>query len=386
MGSVILALILVGALAAIIVMLFRSMKFQPEGSVGVIETFGRFSRVVLPGRYFLWPWDTYRKEVPLQLFDYETGEQTLLTKSGQPVMLTMVVFYQLAHVSKPDDLMRVLGTTPPPRGSHLVPGMVLTARTMAAGPVSAAAARQRAMGTPVGTPIGVPSGPLAPEPNMFSRLLGRRNFQEVEHAAYRATYIVSDWQHLTKKESVDTLHQVFARLDIGKDLIGNDNWQTEIAERIRTHLNEKTARWGVEVHEIDFKGVRFSEQTILSMTAEMRAEREARQRRLEAKTQKEIADLLGLDVNTLLQWRYIDAMRELSKNSQARIMLSTNMSGAGGAMPMPMMEEQNTPATSTIGGLPAFPPPNPQLAPPPGYMAPAPGAISPAAAEDRDQQ
>jgi hypothetical protein len=294
-------------------------------------------------------------------------------------MLTMVVFYQLAHVSKPDDLMRVLGTAPPPRGSNLVPGMVITARAAQAGNMSAAAARQRAMGTP--------SGPLAPEPNMFSRLLGRRNFQEVEHAAYRATYIVSDWQHLTKKEAVDTLHQVFARLDIGKDLIGNDNWQTEIAERIRTHLNEKTARWGVEVHEIDFKGVRFSEQTILSMTAEMRAEREARQRRLEAKTQKEIADLLGLDVNTLLQWRYIDAMRELSKNSQARIMLSTNMSGAGGTLPMPMMDEQNSPpGTPVIGGLPAFPPPNPQLAPPPGYVAPAPGAITPLPTDDRDQQ
>jgi len=383
MGSVILALILVGSLAIMIVMLFRSMKFQQEGAVGVIETFGRFSRVVLPGRYFLWPWDTYRKEVPLQLFDYETGEQTLLTKSGQPVMLTMVVFYQLAHVSKPGDLARVLGTTPAPRGSNLMPGMLLSAGAPRGGSGAAAAARQRAMGVPLGTP----SGPLAPEPNMFSRLLGRRNFLDVEHAAYRATYIVSDWQHLTKKEAVDTLHQVFARLDIGKDLIGNDNWQTEIAERIRTQLNEKTARWGVEVHEIDFKGVHFSEQTILSMTAEMRAEREARQRRLEARTQKEIADMLGLDVNTLLQWRYIDAMRELSKNSQARIMLSTNMSGAGGTMP-PMMEEQPAlPAdSSTIAGLPTFPPQNPQLAPPSGYTAPPTGFIAPPAAQDRDQQ
>jgi hypothetical protein len=305
----------------------------------------------------------------------------LLTKSGQPVMLTMVVFYQLAHVSKPGDLARVLGTTPAPRGSNLMPGMLLPAG--AARSSSVAAARQRAMSVPLGTP----SGPLAPEPNMFSRLLGRRNFLDVEHAAYRATYIVSDWQHLTKKEAVDTLHQTFARLDIGKDLIGNDNWQTEIAERIRTHLNEKTARWGVEVHEIDFKGVHFSEQTILSMTAEMRAEREARQRRLEAKTQKEIADMLGLDVNTLLQWRYIDAMRELSKNSQARIMLSTNMSGAGGAMP-PMMEEQPAlPAdSSTIAGLPTFPPQNPQLAPPSGYTAPPAGFIAPPAAQDRDQQ
>jgi hypothetical protein len=121
------------------------------------------------------------------------------------------------------------------------------------------------------------------------------------------------------------------------------------------------------------------------MTAEMRAEREARQKRLEAKTQKEIADLLGLDVNTLLQWRYIDAMRELSKNSQARIMLSTNMSGAGGAMPM--MEEQAAPAPpATIAGLPAFPPANPALAPPSTYGLPAAGAIGPGAAEDRDQQ
>ncbi len=379
MGSVLLALILVGALVVMIVMLVRSMKFQKEGSVGVIETFGRFSRVTLPGRYFLWPWDNYRKEVPLQLFDYETGEQTLRTKSGQPVMLTMVVFYQLAHVSNPRDLPRVIGTAPAPRGSNLVPGMLITAGATRSGNVPLSVRQRQGV-----VPMGSPAGPLAPEPNMFSRLLGRRNFLDVEHAAYRATYIVDDWQHLTKKEAVDTLHQVFARLDIGKDLFGNDNWQNEIADRVRTHLNEKTARWGVEIHEIDFKGVNFSEQTMMSLTAEARAEREARQRRLEAKTQKEIADMLGLDVNTLLQWRYIDAMRELSKNSQARIMLSTNMSGAGGSS-MPMMDEQTSPANSpVISGLPAFPPANPQLAPPQNFIAPP--AIAPSAAQDRDQQ
>src|SRR5215212_7768067 len=127
LSNIILALLLVGAAGALVWSIFRSMKFQKEGSVGVIETFGRFSRVALPGRYFLWPWDSYRKEVPLQLFDYETTEQTLRTKSGQPVMLTMVVFYQLAHVSNPRDLPRVLGTTPAPRGSNLVPGMLITA-------------------------------------------------------------------------------------------------------------------------------------------------------------------------------------------------------------------------------------------------------------------
>jgi hypothetical protein len=54
----------------------------------------------------------------------------------------------------------------------------------------------------------------------------------------------------------------------------------------------------------------------------------------------------------------------------------------------PMMEEQPAlPAdSSTIAGLPTFPPQNPQLAPPSGYTAPPAGFIAPPAAQDRDQQ
>src|SRR5215212_2868094 len=97
LSNIILALLLVGAAGALVWSIFRSMKFQQEGSLGIIETFGRFSRVALPGRYFLWPWDSLRADVPLQMFTFETPEQSLLTKSGAPVKLKMIIFYQLAY-------------------------------------------------------------------------------------------------------------------------------------------------------------------------------------------------------------------------------------------------------------------------------------------------
>src|SRR3954470_2584930 len=100
LGNIFLAVILVGSAVAMVLAVLRSMKFEKEGNLGVVETFGRFSRVVLPGRFFLWPWDSLRAEVPLQMFVFETHDESLLTKSGAPVTLKMVVFYQLAYVSQ----------------------------------------------------------------------------------------------------------------------------------------------------------------------------------------------------------------------------------------------------------------------------------------------
>jgi regulator of protease activity HflC (stomatin/prohibitin superfamily) len=359
LGNVILALLLVAAAAGMVIAILRSMRFQQEGRVGVVETFGRFSRVVLPGRYFLWPWDNLRAEVPLQMFVFETEEESLLTKSGSSVKLRMVVFYQLAHVGRNAhsvEAPRVVGSAPLPRGSNLAPGMVArvglapggSRRVVTAGGAGAVA-------------VSAPHSPLAPEPNFMSRIMGRRQFVDVEHAAYRAVYTVEDWRALTEKEAVDILHQTFAKLDVAKDLFGNDNWQGEVAEQLRTHLNEKTLRWGVEIHEINFKEVQFHEITMKNLFAEARAEREARLRRIEARTQKEIGDLLGLDAEGLLRLRYIDAMRELAQNSQARLMFSNGMPSS----PMPMITEETPPQNALPpGNIPAFPPPTPTAAPP----------------------
>jgi regulator of protease activity HflC (stomatin/prohibitin superfamily) len=182
----------------------------------------------------------------------------------------------------------------------------------------------------------------------------------VEQAAYRAVYTVEDWKGLTEKEAIYILHQTFAKLDVAKDLFGNDNWQSVVAEQLRAHLSEKTLRWGVEVHEINFKEVEFHEITMKNLFAEARAEREARLRRIEARTQKEIGDLLGLDSEGLLRLRYIDAMRELAQNSQARLMFSNGMPTG----PMPMITEEPAQNALPPGGIPAFPPANPAAAPP----------------------
>ena len=357
LGNVILALLLVATAAAMVIAVLRSMRFQQEGKVGIVETFGRFSRVVLPGRYFLWPWDNLRADVPLQMFVFETGQESLLTKSGASVKLHMVVFYQLAYVGRHPhntEAARVMGSTPQPRGSNLAPGMVAR--------MGMTSGSRRVVTTGGAGAVAVsPATPLAPEPSFMSRIMGRRNFLEVEQAAYRAVYTVEDWRSLTEKEAIDVLHQTFAKLDVAKDLFGNDNWQSEVADQLRTHLNEKTIRWGVEVHEINFKDVQFADMTMKNLFAEARAEREARLRRIEARTQKEIGDLLGLDAEGLLRLRYIDAMRELAQNSQARLMFSNGMPSG----PMPMITEE-APQQHALppGNMPAFPPANPAAAPP----------------------
>jgi hypothetical protein len=315
------------------------------------------------------------------MFVFETKEESLLTKSGSSIKLRTVVFFQLAHVGRAPGAVeapRVIGTVPAPRGSNLAPGMAVPATSMVRSSMAPTALMRRVMtpsgGGGAGTAVAVSptGGPLAPEPNFMSRIMGRRQFLDVEYAAYRATYTVEDWKGLTEKEAVDVLHQVFAKLDVAKDLFGNENWQTEVAEQVRARLNEKTIRWGVEIHEINFKDVQFNEMTMKNLFAEPRAEREARIKRIDARTQKEIADMLGLDSDALLRWRYIEAVRELAQNPQARIMLSTNMAGGNSGMPF-MQDEQSARANALPSGtMPAFPPPNPATAPPPNFPAETP--------------
>src|SRR5438045_6009501 len=112
-----------------------------------------------------------------------------------------------------------------------------------------------------------------PQPNFFSQVMGRRRFHEMEHAAYAAVYTVKDWQRITEQAAVDVLHQTFAEVDIGKELFGNPRWQTEMAERVRHRLNLETLHWGIEIRDVKFKSVEFSEMTMKNLTAEPRAER-----------------------------------------------------------------------------------------------------------------
>src|SRR4051812_35244709 len=72
MGNIIFAIVIFAIVAAILAGLVRSIRIQHEGKVGVVESWGRFSRVIAPGRYILWPWERVVDEMPLQMFEWET--------------------------------------------------------------------------------------------------------------------------------------------------------------------------------------------------------------------------------------------------------------------------------------------------------------------------
>ena len=372
MGNLILSLLLIGTAAALVIAIVRAMHVEQEGKIAVIETFGRFSRIAWPGRFFLWPWDSVRVDLPLQVFTCEIPNQKLITSSGVPISLSMVVFYQLAHAQRPLTAdARVLGVAPAPRGTNLVtvPAPVGAGRP---GEAQGILFRSGPSATAVAPSARLPRATLLREPGMVSRMLGRRDWHELEVAAYLAVYTVEDWRKLTEREANDTLHRTFGELDFSKEVFGHPRWQSEVAERVANRLNDRTTRWGVEIHEVTFQGVTFSEFTMQNLTAEARAERENRIRLAEAKNQKDIAAMLGLDANAILQWRYIDAMRDLAKTAGARILLNSNMvpalggggGGSGGGGPLMIPEDQPAPQNPNPVAALTFPPANPQLMPP----------------------
>jgi hypothetical protein len=161
---------------------------------------------------------------------------------------------------------------------------------------------------------------------LINRITGRGVGQlDVTHAAYRAKYIVHDWQEATHKEAVATLQQVFSRVGVGEDITNDINWQETLGHRVAEHLNEKAQSWGVHILDVTFKDPALSEMTLQNLNAEARATREGRVREREAESYRKVAEILNLSPADLMRWREVEIMRELSKG-QPRVMFNAGMS------------------------------------------------------------
>ena len=170
----------------------------------------------------------------------------------------------------------------------------------------------------------------------LNRVLGRTTQQlDISHAAYRAKYVVHDWQEATKREAVAALQQVFSKVGVADDIIGNVNWQEVLGERVREHLAERTQRWGVQIIDVAFKDMMLNEMTLANLHAESRAEREGRVRRRKPRTTSVSPIFCHLTPAQLLSWRQVEVMRELAKSQQPRVMFTTDMMGRMNEMPAP---------------------------------------------------
>jgi len=338
-GSIIFAVVIFAIGAVLLIGLGKSIKIQHEGKVGVVEAWGRFSRVLAPGRFILWPWEKVAAELPLQMFEWETPAQKLMLRGGAPMTISAVVYYQIEHAQKTAGAPRpprVIGTTPAPIGSsgagHSLAGGSAHPPHSRAGlgidalePATRTGAQRRA-GTPAATVRQTGTA-------ILNRVTGRGGGQlDVTHAVYRAKYIVHDWQDATKKEAVAVLQHVFSRISVAEDINGDINWQETLGQRVAEHLNEKTEQWGVHIIDVTFKDPALSEMTLQNLNAEARTDREGRVRTKEAESYKRVAEILGLQPTELLRWREVEIMREMAK-SQPRVMFSTGMAGtSGGSM------------------------------------------------------
>ncbi len=340
MGSIIFALIIFAVVAALLIGLVKSIKIQHEGQVGIVEAWGRFSRVLAPGRFILWPWEKVVGELPLQMFEWETHPQKLMLRGGAPMTLSAVVYYQIEHAHKTAGAPRpprVIGSTPAPIGSggghSLASGSAHPPHSRAGlgidtlEPATRTGAQRRA-GTPATTVRQTGTA-------ILNRVTGRGGGQlDVTHAVYRAKYIVHDWQEATKKEAVAVLQHVFSRVSVAEDINGDINWQETLGHRVAEHLNEKTEQWGVHIIDVTFKDPALSEMTLANLNAEARTDREGRVRTKEAESYKRVAEILGLHPTELLRWREVEIMREMAK-SQPRVMFSTGMAGTSGGSVRP---------------------------------------------------
>jgi regulator of protease activity HflC (stomatin/prohibitin superfamily) len=396
-GSFILAVVMFGIVGLVLFMAVRSVRIQQEGQIGLVTAWGRFQRVLTPGRYILWPWEQVVAELPLQLFEWETPSQKLMLRGGTPLTLSAVIYYQIEHAHRTPGAPRpprIIGTTPAPVGS-VVPTPPMRALPAGAG---TALASRAGLGVDSLEPSALSraarraSAPTTPRPTLggaqfLNRVLGRTTESlDITQAAYRAKYVVQDWQEATRKEALAVLQNVFSRISVAEDINGDLNWHETLGRRVRDALNEKTQRWGVEIIEVSFKDPVLSEMTLANLHSEARMEREGRVRAKEAESYQRVAEILHLTPADLLRWRQVEIMRELSKSPQPRVMFTTDMMGRGPDLAAPAQQ----PLVQAADAAPPAPqpdlrgylgsePPTPPV-PPPGQRT---AGSAPPAGSDR---
>lgn len=152
---------------------------------------------------------------------------------------------------------------------------------------------------------------------------GKKRWHRIDtEAVYHAVYSADDWQEATQAAARSTLAETFSLLDLRADILDVPGWQDEVALLMRQRVNEKTRRWGVQVTDVAFNSVRFPEAVNDTLLAEVRLHREAQLREIEAASLKEVEQTLGLSPSDLMNWRYVETLREIARNPHARIVVS----------------------------------------------------------------
>lgn len=364
MGNIVFAVFMLGIVALILYWAVRGFHIQHEGHIGVIESWGRFAHVAVAGRHIIWPWERVVAQLPLQIFEWATPPQKLMVKGGGTMTLSAVIHYQIQNAHKTPGAprpARIIGTVPPPVGT---PALAM------AGPAASPMSQAHSY-----APLGVdslepgarsqvqrrtPPGTVTmPRASFIQRVLGHPAHQlDITQAAYRAQYVVHHWEEATKKEAVAGLQQVFSKVGVGDDIVGNVDWYETLGERVREHLNQKTEAWGVEIVDVTFTDVTLPEMTLQNLHAEPRSEREGRIRTKEAENYQRIAEILHLTPTELLRWRQIEIMRELAKAPQPRVMFTTDSMNRISDLPLPVQQATHMmPASGPDPGEPPAPAP-----------------------------
>jgi regulator of protease activity HflC (stomatin/prohibitin superfamily) len=160
---------------------------------------------------------------------------------------------------------------------------------------------------------------------------GKKRWNRIDlEAVYYAVYCADNWQEATHSAARSTLAETFSLLDLKTDIYEVPDWQDQVAMMLRNRLNDKTRRWGVQITDVAFSDVEFPDSVKDSLSAPGRLKREAALREIEAASFKETAQTLGLTPVELLNWRYVETLREIAKNPNARIVVSPDPFGESG--------------------------------------------------------
>ena len=277
-----LTLLFIGGLVAGGIFIYRSFEFVEEGTVGVVERDGRFQRILLPGRHLLLPLDRIKQQVKLQDFTWEFRAEKVQTKITV-IGITMSVRY---HIARAAPLRKV--------------------------------ARSQAADLPRRRIIRL-SDELAVD----------------AESVYRAVYTVNDWQDQTKEEAKSILYQFFGGLMLKEQILDPEGALAQLSNQLTYLINLRTMRFGVQISSVNLFNLEIDPALMQALNAQRQFERLAKLRELEAQHQRKVAELLQLTPDQLLRERerqqYMETLKEISKNPNARIVVAPSLQDAGAA-------------------------------------------------------
>ena len=249
-------LFLVGIIGGTIAVLARSFHKVEEGYAGLVERQGNFLRVLPPGRHFLVPMiDELVAVIELREFTETLPLDQVATRGGISIGISMDLSYRIVR-----------------RRVDLGDGSNQRVR------------RER----------------LDVEPN----------------AVYNAYYAVDDWKEKTRKEATAIVYNFFGKLDLIKDILGVERQGSglkQIGNYTRQLLERITLEYGVEITAVNLFGLQLDENIRMFLTAERRAQTQARLRNIDTLSHLEVKNALGLSPDQILQYRYIEALKEIGQ-------------------------------------------------------------------------